>query len=149
MFLFSGTTLLEVLDTLTGALPDWFADSITVCIGLLRVQYIRRNRVCVLVLQSYLPTFVTFLTSWVLVPLLLGLVADMSHFPTLDQYAEWYLVRYFVYLIIAVMFVTTTSMAFSALVESWVSDQDTDSTFSSVFDSTYTVSSLLCIWRRC
>ena len=32
MFLFSGTTLLEVLDTLTGALPDWFADSITVCV---------------------------------------------------------------------------------------------------------------------
>ena len=93
------------------------------------------------VLQSYLPTFVTFLTSWVLVPLLLGLVADMSHFPTLDQYAEWYLVRYFVYLIIAVMFVTTTSMAFSALVESWVNDQDADDTFSSVFDSTYTVSS--------
>eukprot|EP00658_Telonema_sp_P-2_P080421 TRINITY_DN8001_c0_g1_i1.p1 TRINITY_DN8001_c0_g1~~TRINITY_DN8001_c0_g1_i1.p1 ORF type:complete len:481 (+),score=134.21 TRINITY_DN8001_c0_g1_i1:388-1830(+) len=115
--IFSGATLLDIADTFISAFPEWVASSFT----------------------SYVPTFVTFLTAWVLVPLLLELAAGQAHIQRHDQWAIWYLRRYFAYLILAVVFVTTTTMSIAALIDSLVSTKSASDAFATVFDAEYTI----------
>lgn len=117
IFVFSGNSVLDSLKQLNGQMPGWISDTIA----------------------NFLPSLATTLTAWIVVPLLIQFVEEIAQYESHEQYAIYFIWKYFGYLFVAVVFVMTTALSLTSMIKSWLDHGNLDATFSNVFESDQTV----------
>lgn len=108
---FSGSTILNLLTNVVGWLPSAIASVVT----------------------SLVPSLVVTLTSWILVPWLIQTFDNMTQMESHEMYAIWFIRKYYIYLVIAMIFVVSTTSTVVGIIDSVWDSGSATGTFDEVY----------------